>query len=123
MPRPASSRMGSTAPVVPRHVGHGDEARALRDLGLEGGERLAAGRSRIGAIRTSAPEATSPPKRPGCSESVVTTSSPGAIPSPASTMLQPSVVAVVSAIDSSGALTRSASSARRRRAELQQLLE
>ena len=48
-------------------------------------------------MRSVAPEATRPPKSPGCSESVVTTSSPGPIPSPPIAMLHPSVVDVVSA--------------------------
>ena len=66
----------------------------------------------MAATRSVAPDATSPPKSPGCSESVVTTSSPGPIPSPRRTMLQPSVVEPVSATCSGGAPIRPARAAR-----------
>ena len=55
------------------------------------------GRVRTAATRTVAPDAWSGPSSPKCSVSVVTISSSGRSRSPASTMLQPSVVEEVSA--------------------------
>jgi hypothetical protein len=111
-PRPESSRIGSTAPVS-----HETCERAISFVrGLSSASSAAsasrAGRSRIAAARIVAPEATSPPKRPGCSESVVTTSSPGPMPRPETTTLQPSVVEAVSATHSAGAPTSAARRAR-----------
>ena len=54
------------------------------------------------ATRTVAPDACSGPRSPKCSSSVVTTSSPGWSPRPATAMLQPRVVEVVSATCSGG---------------------
>ena len=66
------------------------------------------------ATRTVAPVACSGASRPGCSEFVVTTSSPSARPKPLRTMLHPSVVELVSATRSAGAPISAASASRTR---------
>ena len=71
-----------------------------------------AGISVTRAFLITAPDASSGSSRPGCSPSVVTTSSSGPSWSPLTTRLQPSVVDVVSRIFSAGTLMSAATLAR-----------
>ena len=66
------------------------------------------------ATRTVARDTASGSSSPGCSEFVVTTSSPGRRPRPATTRLQPSVVELVNASDSGAAEIRLATFCRTR---------
>ena len=86
----------------PDHLREREQPRPRRDRGAD---RIRVGRDDDDPAR---PDVASAPSRPKCSSVVVTISSSGPSPSPPRTMLQPSVVLVVSATCSGSAPTSAA---------------